>query len=289
MAKIYDNILELAGNTPLLRLNGITKKEGINSEIIAKIEFINPSRSVKDRSVFSLIEDALRSGTIKQGTAVIAAAYGNTAVALAQAGAVYGFSLTIVLPVSTRIEIKKLLGGYGAGTVYVRGGLQEAAEKAADLARNSPDSFLLDLSGSESETAKAGEEILKETDGSLDYLVADEDTLRSISGSVRFLKENKPDIRIAAAVGEDYGDPSKDWDETVIIPSREAELVTAKLAATEGILAGISSGAAIAAALKLSRQEENAGKRIVVILADTGERYLSTEVFGAVLTPPDPF
>lgn len=289
MAKVYDNISELTGNTPLVRLKGIAGEQKTGADLIAKIEFINPSRSIKDRPVAELLADLRHTGELKQGGNVIAAADGNTAVALAQACAVGGNPMTIVMPSQERIEIGKLAGGYGVKVLRTKGTLEDAEKKAAEVAAVSRDTVLLDLSELREERGRTGEEIWKDTGGRLDWLVADKDTLDTLGKSVEYLKGQNPGIRFAAAVRENSDNLPKENEIQITVSEKDARKAAAYLAAREGILAGISSGAALTAALHLAGQKENENARIVVILPDTGERYLSTEVFGAVLTPPDPF
>ncbi|MBR1702534.1 MAG: pyridoxal-phosphate dependent enzyme [Lachnospiraceae bacterium] len=290
MAKVHDSVLELAGGTPLLRLHHIENKAGVKAEIVAKLEFVNPSRSVKDRIAGGVIEEAEQSGSLKPGAAVIAAADGNTGIALALAAAAKGHPLTLVMPSSTRIEIRKLAGGYGAKTVIVPGGAEGAQAKAKALAKQSSDAFLLEQVGRQADSETAGIEIWRDTDGRADFLVADESAWGTLVNAGSYLKGKNPEFKIVAAVSETCTQGQIDSiDEAFTITEEEARRTTAVLAGSEGILTGISSGAAVAAALHIADRKENAGKRIIVILADTGERYLSTEVFGAVLTPPDPF
>ena len=289
MAKIHDSVLELAGGTPLLRLHRIENKAGVKAEIVAKLEFINPSRSIKDRTVGAVLEEAEQSGRLKPGAAVIAAD-GNVGVSRALAAAAKGHPLTLVIPSSVRIETRKLVGGYGAKIVTAQGGIEGAQTKAKALAQQSPDAFWLEQAGRQVDSESAGIEIWRDTDGKADFLVADEGTWGALSKAGSYLKGKNPECKTIAAVSETYAQGQGDLvDEAIPVTEEEARRTTAVLARREGILTGISSGAAVAAALRIADRNENAGKRIIVILADTGERYLSTEVFGAVLTPPDPF
>ncbi|MBR1851900.1 MAG: pyridoxal-phosphate dependent enzyme [Lachnospiraceae bacterium] len=296
MAKVYDSMLELAGATPLLRLHHMEKEIGGRAELVAKLEFINPTRSIKDRMAGAWIEWAEQDGGLRPGTGVIAAAEKNTGVGLALAAAVKGHPLTLIMPSRTRIEIRKLVCGYGAKLVLVPGEIEAAREKAKAIAGQNTKDFLLEPAGQgkspDTHGDTLGVELWNDTDGRVDLVVADTETWGDLVQTAGYLKEKNPACRMVAAAVQNAVHIQKETgmiDETIVVSEDEARQTTAAIAEKEGILVGIASGAAVMAALHVAGRKENAGKRICVILADTGERYLSTEVFGAVLTPPEPF
>ena len=305
---IYNSVLELVGNTPLLRLNNIEKKFGLKATLLAKLEFFNPAGSVKDRVGLALIEEAEKKGLLNKESVIIEPTSGNTGIGLAMAAAVKGYKAIIVMPETMSEERKKLMVAHGAELVLTEGakGMAGAIEKAEELAKEIPNSFSPDqFSNPDNALAHyktTGPEILKDTQGKADILVAGIGTGGTITGTGKFLKENIPDIKIVGAeplsspvltqgtsgahkiqgIGAGFIPKVADtalFDRIMTVGLKEAT-ATARLLAREcGILAGISSGAALAAAIRLGKEEEMTGKRIVVILPDTGERYLSTGIF----------
>ncbi len=306
---IYSDITKTIGKTPLVRLNKITK--GLESEIAAKLESFNPSGSVKDRIGVAMIERAEKEGSITPGkTTLIEATSGNTGIALASVAASRGYRLILTMPENVSEERKKILSFLGAEIVLTpkEKGMKRAIEKAEELAKENPDSFILNQfenpANPSAHERTTGPEIWKDTKGKIDILVAGVGTGGTITGASRYLKNKKPDIKIIAVEptfspvlsggkagshrieGIGAGFIPKVLDRSLIgevfqVSDEEAFRAARRLAKEEGILAGISSGAAVHASLEVGRRKENRGKLIVVILPDTGERYLSTELFSS--------
>lgn len=304
--KIAEDIIELIGNTPLVRLKKITK--GLNLELIAKLEFFNPLSSVKDRIGFSMIEAAERDGKLRPGMTIVEPTSGNTGVALAFVAAVKGYRLVLTMPDTMSIERRKLLNAFCAEVVLTPGdkGMRGAVEKAEELIRSNPDYFMpqqfRNPANPEIHRNTTAIEIWEDTEGKVDILVAGVGTGGTITGVGEFIKNLKPSFKTIAVEPEDSpvlsgGKPGPHRiqgigagfipevlnmdvvDEVVRVSSEEAGKTARRLACEEGILAGISSGAALWAAIEVSKRPENKGKMVVVILPDTGERYLSTWLF----------
>ena len=305
---IYNSVLELVGNTPLLRLNNIEKKFGLKATLLAKLEFFNPAGSVKDRVGLALIEEAEKKGLLNKESVIIEPTSGNTGIGLAMAAAVKGYKAIIVMPETMSEERKKLMIAHGAELVLTEGakGMAGAIEKAEELAKEIPNSFIPDqFSNPDNALAHyktTGPEILKDTQGKADILVAGIGTGGTITGTGKFLKENIPDIKIVGA--EPLSSPvltqgtsgahkiqgigagfipkvlDKDILDEVIAVSDEDALLTARdFGKLEGFLIGISGGAALYTAIELAKREENEGKNIVLVLPDNGSRYLSSELY----------
>ncbi len=303
---IYNNLTELIGNTPLVRLNKLT--EGLKAEVIVKLESFNPFSSVKDRIGFALIEDAEKQGLLNSDSVIIEPTSGNTGIALAFISAVKGYRVILTMPDTMSIERRKLLKSLGAELVLTPGaqGMNGAILRSEELARQYPNSFIpgqfKNPANPDFHFHTTAEEIWKDTGGELDIFVAGVGTGGTISGVGRGLKKHRADIKIVAVepdsspvisggspgphkiqgIGAGFIPTNLDTsviDNIIRVTDSEAGETARRLAKNEGILAGISSGAALSAALKLADQDGNEGKRIVVLLPDTGERYLSTWLF----------
>ena len=308
MAKIYKSAAELIGNTPLLELQAIEGSQQLSARLLAKLEYLNPAGSAKDRIALAMIEDAEQKGLLKAGSVIIEPTSGNTGIGLACVAAARGYRTIIVMPDSMSKERQLLMSAYGAELVLTPGaeGMQGAVEKANTLAEEIPGSFIPDQfanpANPQAHRLTTGPEIWRDTDGDVDIFVAGVGTGGTITGVGEYLKERNPNVQIVAV--EPAGSPllskgiagkhglqgiganfvpkalnTEIYDK--IIPVTEAEAFAAGrlLGRREGILAGISSGAALHAAIVLAKQPENQGKTIVVLLPDTGDRYLSTPLF----------
>ena len=306
--KIYSNILDTVGNTPLVELINLEKKYNLKAKILAKVESFNPAGSVKDRIAKAMIEDAEKQGLINKDTVLIEPTSGNTGIGLCMVGASKGLRVIIVMPDTMSIERRNLMRAYGAELVLTEGskGMKGAIAKAEELAKDIPNSFIpsqfTNMANPNIHYLTTGPEIFNDLDGKLDYFVAGVGTGGTISGTGKYLKEKKPSIKVVAVepetspvlskgtpgphkiqgIGAGFVPNTLDtsiYDEIITIGNEEAMNTGKESAQTEGLLVGISSGAAINAAIKLASREENAGKTIVVLLPDTGERYLSTPMF----------
>lgn len=305
---IHENILELVGNTPLVEVKEIEKKNGLEARIAVKPEGFNPAGSVKDRIAKNIIQKAEEQGVLKPGGTIIEATSGNTGIGLAMVGAQKGYPVIIVMPDTMSVERRNLLRAYGARLVLTPGaeGMKGAMAKAEELAAEIPGSFIagqfINPNNPEIHYETTGPEIWKDTDGKVDIFVAGIGTGGTISGTGKYLKEHNPDIKVVAVepsgspvlskgtagkhaiqgIGAGFVPDTLDqaiYDEIITIDDEEAFEGGRELARMEGILAGISSGAALAAAKKLAARPENKDKLIVALLPDTGDRYLSTKMF----------
>ena len=308
MSKIAQSLTSLIGRTPLVQINTLTAEQGSGANVIAKLEYFNPAGSVKDRAALYMIEEAEKAGVLKKGATIIEPTSGNTGVGLAMVAAVKGYKLILTMPETMSLERRRLLQARGAKLVLTEGalGMKGAIAKAQELQEQTPNSIILQQfenpANPLAHTKTTALEILEDTDNKVDIFVAGVGTGGTVSGVGKVLKEKLPQVKIvavepsASAVlsgnnpgphkiqGIGAGFVPKNYDSSVVdqvIPvSNEDAFDTARqLSYKEGILVGISSGAAMAAALSLAKLPENAGKNIVVLLPDTGERYLSTELF----------
>ena len=310
MSQIYTSADQLIGRTPLLELTHMEEKLALPAKVLAKLEYFNPAGSAKDRVALSMIRDAEERGILKEGSTIIEPTSGNTGIGLACVAAARGYRTIIVMPDSMSAERQMLMGAYGAELVLTPGaqGMTGAIAKAEELAKEIPGSFIPDQFGnpanSKAHYETTGPEIWTDTDGNVDIFVAGVGTGGTITGTGRYLKEKKPDVQIVAV--EPYDSPllsggkagphglqgmganfiptvldTTVYDRVIPVTTAQAFEAARLMGKVEGILVGISSGAALHAALELAKKSENAGKRIVVLLPDTGDRYLSTDLFKA--------
>ncbi len=309
MSKIIESALELIGGTPILKLNGYSKKQGVtNATILAKLEYLNPAGSVKDRIALAMIEEAEKSGELKPGATIIEPTSGNTGIGLAAVAAAKGYKAVLTLPDTMSVERRNLLKAYGAELVLTEGakGMKGAIAKAEELKESTPGAVILgqfvNPANPAIHKATTGPEIWEQTDGKVDIFVAGVGTGGTITGVGEYLKEKNPDVKVVAV--EPAGSPvlskgtpgahkiqgigagfvpdvlnTKVYDEVLAIENEDAFAEGKAFAVSEGILVGISSGAALKAASILAKRPENAGKTIVALLPDSGDRYLSTPLF----------
>ena len=308
MKKVSKSITELIGNTPLLETVNYNSQNGIKGKIIAKLEYFNPGGSVKDRVGYAMIKDAEEKGLVNKGTVIIEPTSGNTGIALALVAAARGYRLILTMPETMSIERRSLLAALGAELVLTPGsdGMKGAIKKAEELVNEIPNAFMPQQFNNPANSAAhrntTAEEIWRDTEGQVDIFVAGVGTGGTVTGVGEVLKEKNPDIRIIAV--EPYDSPvlsggtpgphklqgigagfipnvlnASIIDEIIKVKSEEAFAAARKLAAAEGILIGISSGAALHAATEAAKRPDSAGKNIVVLLPDTGERYISTALF----------
>ena len=316
MAKIAKKLTELIGHTPLMELSGYSRKYGLQENIIAKLESFNPAGSVKDRVALSMIEDAEKRGVLKPGATIIEPTSGNTGVGLAMVATIKGYQLILTMPETMSLERRNLLKALGAQIVLTDGlaGMAGSIAKAEELKDSIPGSVILQQfenpSNAEVHTRFTGEEIWQDTDGQVAVFVAGVGTGGTVCGVARALKKHNPDVYIVAVepasspvleggkaaphriqgIGANFVPGIYDAsvvDEIMPVPDDEAIRGGRELASTEGLLAGVSSGAVVYAARKLAERPEFKGKRIVALLPDTGERYLSTELFAFDAYPLD--
>ena len=308
MAKVYDSILDLVGKTPLVELKRIEEKEGLQAKLIAKVESFNPAGSVKDRIAKAMIEDAEAKGLLKEGSVIIEPTSGNTGIGLAAAATVKGYRMILTMPETMSVERRNIVKAYGAEVVLTDGtrGMNGAIEKADELAKEIPNSFIagqfVNPANPATHKKTTGPEIWEDTDGEVDIFVAGVGTGGTITGTGEYLKEKKPEVKIVAVepasspvLSDGVSGPHKIqgigagfvpdtlntsiYDEIIKVENEDAFETGRYLAAEEAILAGISSGSALYAAIQLAKREENKGKTIVVLLPDNGDRYYSTALF----------
>lgn len=316
MKKIYKNLTELIGHTPIMELEGIEKLENLKAHILVKLEYFNPGGSVKDRVAFAMIEDAEKNGTLKPGGLIIEPTSGNTGIGLAWVASVKGYKLILTMPETMSMERQNLLKALGATLVLTPGadGMKGAIDKALELKAENPDSVILQQFENPANPAAhrntTGKEIWEDTDGNVDIFIAGVGTGGTLSGTAETLKSHNPAIKAIAVEPETSSvlsgnapGPHKIQgigagfvpgnynaavvDEIVTVSDNEAIRTSRLLAKTEGLLVGISSGAALAAAIREAKKVENTDKTIVAILPDTGERYLSTVLFAFDEYPVD--
>ena len=308
MSKIYKNLAELVGRTPLLEVSNYSKEKDLKANILAKLEYFNPAGSVKDRIAKAMIEDGENKGLLKPGSVIIEPTSGNTGIGIASVGTAKGYKVIIVMPETMSVERRSLIKAYGAEIVLTEGtkGMKGAIAKADELAAETPNSFIpgqfKNPANPEIHKNTTGPEIWEDTDGNVDIFVAGIGTGGTITGVGEYLKSKNPNVKIVAV--EPAGSPvlsegksgahkiqgigagfvpdvlnTKIYDEIIAIKNEDAFATSRELSKSEGLLVGISSGAATFAATELAKRPENAGKTIVVLLPDTGERYLSTGLF----------
>ena len=308
MSHIYTSAEQLIGKTPLLELTHIEKKFDLKAKILAKLEYFNPAGSVKDRIAKAMIDDAEAKGLLKEGSVIIEPTSGNTGIGLASVAAARGYRIIIVMPETMSVERRQLMKAYGAELVLTEGakGMKGAIAKADELAKEIPDSFIpgqfVNPANPKAHFETTGPEIWADTDGKVDYFVAGVGTGGTITGVGEFLKSKNPAVKVVAVepktsavlstgvagphkiqgIGAGFVPDvldTKVYDEIVPVDNDDAFAAGKLFGKTEGVLVGISSGAALWAAIELAKRPENAGKTIVVLLPDTGDRYLSTPLF----------
>lgn len=308
MSAVYTSADQLIGKTPLLELTHIEKKLGLNARILAKLEYFNPAGSVKDRIAKAMIDDAEEKGLLKPGSVIIEPTSGNTGIGLASVAAARGYRLVIVMPETMSVERRQIMKAYGAELVLTDGskGMKGAIEKADELAKEIPNSFIpgqfVNPANPKAHFEHTGPEIFKDTDGEVDIFVAGVGTGGTVTGVGQYLKSRKPEVRVVAVepassavlstgvagphkiqgIGAGFVPKvldTKVYDEIITVSNEDAFATGKLIGKSEGVLVGISSGAAVHAAVELAGRQENAGKTIVVLLPDTGDRYLSTPLF----------
>ena len=305
---VYKAISDLIGNTPLVELTHIEEKEGLDSRVVAKVEFFNPAGSVKDRIAKKMIEDAEKKGLIKPGATLIEPTSGNTGIGIASVAAAKGYKAIMTMPETMSVERRNLLKAYGAKVVLTDGkaGMKGAIAKAKELAATIPNSFIPSQfenpSNPQAHYESTGPEIWKDTEGKVDIFVAGVGTGGTVSGTGKYLKDQNPNVKVVAVepatspvLSQGYAGPhgiqgigagfvpntldTSVYDEVFTVTNEQAYETGRLIAHNEGMLVGISSGAATYAAIQIAKRPENKGKTIVVLLPDTGERYLSTPMF----------
>lgn len=305
---VYKAISDLIGNTPLVELTHIEEKEGLDSRVVAKVEFFNPAGSVKDRIAKKMIEDAEKVGKIKPGATLIEPTSGNTGIGIASVAAAKGYKAIMTMPETMSVERRNLLKAYGAKVVLTDGktGMKGAIAKAKELAATIPNSFIPSQfenpSNPQAHYESTGPEIWKDTEGKVDIFVAGVGTGGTVSGTGKYLKDQNPNVKVIAVepatspvLSQGYAGPhgiqgigagfvpntldTSVYDEVFTVTNEQAYETGRLIAHNEGMLVGISSGAATYAAIQIAKRPENKGKTIVVLLPDTGERYLSTPMF----------
>ena len=306
--KIYTSADQLIGKTPLLELTHIEKQEGLEAKILAKLEYFNPAGSVKDRIAKAMIDDAEEKGLLKEGSVIIEPTSGNTGIGLASVAAARGYRILIVMPETMSVERRQIMKAYGAELVLTEGakGMKGAIAKAEELAGEIPNSFLpgqfVNPANPAAHRASTGPEIWEDTDGTVDIFVAGVGTGGTITGAGEYLKSRNPKVKVVAVEPETSPVLSKGtagahkiqgigagfvpdvlntevYDEIIPVSNEDAFATGKRIGKSEGVLVGISSGAAVYAAIQLAKRPENKGKTIVALLPDTGDRYLSTPLF----------
>lgn len=306
--KVYKKITDLVGATPLIELSNLEKNDGLEATILGKLEYFNPAGSVKDRIAKAMIDDAEEKGLLKEGSVIIEPTSGNTGIGLASVAAARGYRLIIAMPETMSIERRNLMKAYGAELVLTEGskGMSGAIAKAKELAQEIPDSFIPSQFTNPANPAvhekTTGVEIWNDTDGKVDIFVAGVGTGGTLTGTGKYLKSRNPEVKIIAVepksspvLSEGFAGPHKIqgigagfvpetldtsvYDEIIAVKNEDAFETGRKIARSEGFLVGISSGAAVWAAIELAKRPENKGKTIVALLPDNGERYLSTPMF----------
>ena len=308
MSKIYTSADQLIGRTPLLELTHIEKELGLKAKILAKLEYFNPAGSVKDRIAKAMIDDAEKKGLLKEGSVIIEPTSGNTGIGLASVAAARGYRIIIVMPDSMSVERRQLMKAYGAELVLTEGakGMKGAIARAEELAKEIPNSFLpgqfVNPANPKAHFETTGPEIYEDTDGKVDYFVAGVGTGGTITGTGEYLKSKDPAIRVVAVepktsavlstgvagphkiqgIGAGFVPQvldTKVYDEIIPVDNDDAFTTGRLVGRKEGVLVGISSGAALWAAIEIAKRPDNEGKTIVVLMPDTGDRYLSTPLF----------
>ena len=308
MSKIYNGALELVGNTPLVEVKNIEEELGLETRILVKLEYFNPAGSVKDRIAKAMIEDAEEKGLLKEGSVIIEPTSGNTGIGLASIAAVKGYRIILTMPETMSVERRNILKAYGAEIVLTEGakGMKGAIEKADELAKEIPGSYIpgqfVNPANPEVHRKTTGPEIWKDTDGEVDLFIAGVGTGGTLTGVGEYLKEKKPDVKIVAlepatspvlsegksgahkiqGIGAGFVPDvlnTKVYDEIITVENDDAFTTGKLLAKHEGVLVGISSGAALWAAIDYAKRPENKGKTIVALLPDNGDRYYSTPLF----------
>lgn len=308
MSRIYKGAVELVGNTPLLEVTGIEKKEGLKARLLVKLEYLNPAGSVKDRVAKAMIEAAEAEGLLKEGSVIIEPTSGNTGIGLASIAAAKGYRMILTMPETMSVERRNILKAYGAEIVLTPGsqGMSGAIKRAEELAAEIPGSFVpgqfVNPVNPKAHMETTGPEIWRDTDGEVDILVASVGTGGTITGTGTYLKQQKPSLQVVAVepatspvlsggqagahkiqgIGAGFVPEVLDtqiYDEIITVDNETPFAVSRMLAKTEGILTGISSGAALWAAIQVAKRPENEGKTIVAILPDSGDRYYSTPLF----------
>ncbi len=308
MSKIYTSADQLIGSTPLLELTHIEKKHGLKARILAKLEYFNPAGSVKDRIAKAMIDDAEAKGLLNADSVIIEPTSGNTGIGLASVAAARGYRIIIVMPETMSVERRQLMKAYGAELVLTEGakGMKGAIAKADELAKEIPNSFIpgqfVNAANPKAHFETTGPEIFADTDGEIDIFVAGVGTGGTVTGVGRFLKSKKPEVKVVAVepkssavlstgvagshkiqgIGAGFVPEvldTKVYDEIIPVENDDAFATGKEIGKSEGVLVGISSGAAVWAAIELAKRPENEGKTIVVLLPDTGDRYLSTPLF----------
>ena len=308
MANIYKNTLELIGNTPLVEVTNIEKELGLEARVLVKLEYLNPAGSVKDRIAKAMIEDAEKKGILKEGSVIIEPTSGNTGIGLAFIAAVKGYRMILTMPETMSVERRNILKAYGAEVVLTEGsqGMKGAIAKANELAKEIPNSFIpgqfVNAANPAAHRATTGPEIWNDTDGEVDIFVAGVGTGGTLTGVGEYLKSQKEDVKVVAiepatspvlsegkagahkiqGIGAGFVPDvlnTKVYDEIITIENDDAFATSKQFGKLEGILVGISSGAALKGAIELAKRPENKGKTIVALLPDSGDRYYSTPLF----------
>ena len=309
MSRIYSSADELIGNTPLLEIQNIEKEEGLQATVLVKLEYFNPAGSVKDRIAKAMLDDAEAKGLLQKGSVIIEPTSGNTGIGLASVAAARGYRIIIVMPETMSVERRQLMKAYGAELVLTEGakGMKGAIAKAEELAKAIPNAFIpgqfVNPANPAAHRATTGPEIWRDTDGKVDIFVAGVGTGGTVTGVGEYLKAQNPQVKVVAVepasspvlsegkagahmiqgIGAGFVPEVLNtavYDEVIPVTNEDALLAGRRMGRSEGVLVGISSGAALWAALQLAKRPENAGKTIVALLPDTGDRYLSTALFG---------